>query len=162
MVFTLCFMELGCKRCLQSLNSLNILFHSLLDWIVSEEKLNVILCLFLNTQLFFPGFFQEFIFGFLYFEDHTPRCSFWAFVLVFSQLSGTVVRWLTSVWENSQSLLFRTFLLSVSHLKLCWPCQSFLNKSMGCWFNELVLKEDFWLQYRIYSVTGDLATHWIN
>ena len=38
-------------------------------------------------------------------------------------------------------------------------CQSFLNKSTGCWFNELVLKEDSGLQYRIYSVSGDLNTH---
>ena len=50
----------------------------------------------------------------------------------------------------------------ISPLKLCWPCQSCLNKCTGCWFKELVLKEDFWLQYRIYSVSGHLATHWIN
>ena len=42
------------------------------------------------------------------------------------------------------------------------PFQSFLNKSTGCWFNELVLKEDFGLQYRMYSVSGYLDTHYIN
>ena len=46
-----------------------------------------------------------------------------------------------------------------SPLKPWQLCQSFLNKSTRCWFNELVLKEDSGLQYCIYSVSGDLNTH---